>query len=343
MKSHKYGIFFTFLILLSVFFGVYFAFAQYNITADIPSICGNGVKDSGEECDNTDLGGETCGSKGYSGGTLVCGISCTFDVSSCISGGGGGGGGGSGGGGYANIVSSASVVFSGKAYPKSFITLLKDAQIAATVIAGSDANFNINLSSLSSGNYIFSLYGEDYKGKRSSLLTFPVSVSSNLITNINNIFIPPTIGIDKSEVRRGGNITIFGQSVPDAEIIISIISREEIFKKIKADKNGAYAYDLNTALFPYGSYIIKAKASIDRQESGFSGLIDFVIGIKDIKKNELKCLIADINCDDRVDLIDFSIAAYWYKKTSPLATVDLNGDNIVDLIDFSIIAHYWTG
>ena len=96
------------------------------------------------------------------------------------------------------------------------VTLLKDAQIAATTIAGTDAKFQINISNLSGGNYIFSVYSEDKKGLRSSLLTFPVSVTSGATTNISGIFIAPTIATDKSDVRRGDNIAIFGQSIPSS-------------------------------------------------------------------------------------------------------------------------------
>ena len=51
----------------------------------------------------------------------------------------------------------------------------------------------------------------------------------------------------------------------------------------------------------------------------------------------------DLNNDKKVNLVDFSIEAYWYKKKNPPANVDLNHDGKVDLIDFSIMAYYWTG
>ena len=50
-----------------------------------------------------------------------------------------------------------------------------------------------------------------------------------------------------------------------------------------------------------------------------------------------------MNKDSRVNLVDFSIAAYWYKRSTPPPSADLNGDGKVDLVDFSILAFYWTG
>ena len=55
----------------------------------------------------------------------------------------------------------------------------------------------------------------------------------------------------------------------------------------------------------------------------------------------------DLNGDCRVDLVDFSILAYWYKI--PLSDQfletekeKLSGDGKVNLEDFSIMAYYWT-
>ncbi len=57
---------------------------------------------------------------------------------------------------------------------------------------------------------------------------------------------------------------------------------------------------------------------------------------------------ADLNNDCKVNLIDFSIAAYWYKRIISAEFVQkeserLNSDGKVDLVDFSIMAFYWTG
>ncbi len=47
------------------------------------SNCGNDMVDAGEACDGADLDGETCVSQGFSGGTLGCTNTCSFDTSEC--------------------------------------------------------------------------------------------------------------------------------------------------------------------------------------------------------------------------------------------------------------------
>ena len=253
----------------------------------------------------------------------------------------------SGGGGAVNVPGSASVIFSGRAYPKSSVTLLKDAQIMASTIVGPDSNFQISLTGLSAGSYMFSLYGQDKNGLRSTLFTFSVTLIAGATTNVSGIFIAPTISTDKNEVKRGDEISIFGQTVPQSEVIIIIGPNEKHSAKIKTDNNGAYLYNLNTSPFDFGDYSIKSKVSLSGSiSSNFSSIILFKVGAKNIlapKITEKKVLRGDINNEGRVNLIDFSIIAYWYQRSNPPAKVDLNSDGKIDLVDFSIMAYYWTG
>src|SRR5690606_33061062 len=63
-----------------------------------------------------------------------------------------GGGTGGGGGGGGTALPDTGVVFSGRAYPLSKVVILKDGQIAAETIAGTDARFRATLRGLSEGN-----------------------------------------------------------------------------------------------------------------------------------------------------------------------------------------------
>ena len=257
-------------LCLGAFFLFYnYVFAASNATIGITikiSVCGNGIKEGGEQCDGSDLAGASCTSQGYTGGTLSCNSSCTFNASACTSAPSGGGGGG--GGGYIGPVTS--VIFNGRAYPKSPVTLLKDAQIAATTVADANANFSLTISGLTSGNYIFAVYSKDSKGNRSSLLTFPVGVTSGATTNVSGIFIAPTIAVNKSHVKQGDNIAIFGQSVPNSEVTISVNSDKEFFNKVKTDAGGAYLYNFDTSPLDIGQHFAKSKAALSGEITSFS-------------------------------------------------------------------------
>lgn len=254
---------------------------------------------------------------------------------------------GGGGGGY--LAPATGVVFSGRAYPKSTVTLLKDGQIIVVTIAGPDARFEVDVSGLAAGNYTFAIYGEDSQGLRSSLFTFPVFITSGVTTKIGGIFIAPTIAVDKSEVKRGDNIAIFGQSAPTSEITISVNSDEEVFVKKMSDASGAYLLNFDTSVLEIGQHNTKSKVALNGDISSFSKVIGFTVGTKNIKAELPRAITkGDVNNDRRVNLVDFSIAAYWYKRSlsASFMVVEkglLNGDGKVDLVDFSIMAFYWTG
>jgi hypothetical protein len=252
------------------------------------------------------------------------------------------------GGGMPIIITG--VNFSGRAYPLSRVTVLKDGQVAATTISGPDAKFYVSLTGLSSGSYTFSVYGEDAGQRRSTLFTFPVLVTQGATADISGIFITPTIATNKSEVKRGENVAIFGQSAPQSQITIGVASDEENFVNTKSDKDGAYLYNLDTAPLEIGNHAARSKSALDGEISPFSKTVGFKVGTKTTLTEETtKAPVkGNLSGDNRINLIDFSVAAYWYKRPlseefKKLEKERLNGDGKIDLIDFSIMAYYWTG
>lgn len=253
-------------------------------------------------------------------------------------------GGGGGGGGTPTEVITTGITFTGRAYPLSKVTILKDGQTAITTIAGPDASFSVTLSNLSTGNYTFSVYGEDSIGNRSTLFTFPAYITYGSNTQIGGIFLAPTINVDKTEVKKGDNIAIFGQTVPSSDVTISVHSNQEYINKTKSDANGAYLYNFDTVPLEFGNHDTKSKATLVNEITSFGKTISFLVGDKNVLKGEKTCVAkGDLNGDCKVNLIDFSIMAFWYKKLSPPAKVDLNSDGKVNLVDFSILAYNWTG
>ena len=139
-------------------------------------------------------------------------------------------------------------------------------------------------------------------------------------------------------------------TAPDAQITVFINSEEEIVKKFNADKSGGWLYKFDTSETEYGDHTTRARAAKSNDISIFSQSLAFKVGEKNIAAKAIrKCVpMGDLNNDCRVNLVDFSIAAYWWKKTlTDLAreNVDANlyQDGKIDLRDFSIMAYYWTG
>jgi len=269
-----------------------------------------------------------------------------------------GGGGGGGGGGASPPAPSptptpagtadTAVIFSGRAYPSTEVTLLKDATVAAKTIAGGDAKFEITLKGMSAGSYTFSLYGTDTYGNRSSLFTFPVTLTLGATVRIGGIFIAPTVDVDKSEVKKGDTVRIFGQTSNDAEVVISVHSEEEFLVKTTSDTDGIYFYNFDTTPLEIGPHTSKSKAIVANEISTFGKSVAFKVGTQSIDKSKRKILKGDLNYDGHVNLIDYSIGAFWYKRTlseafKPVEAEALNNDQVLNLTDFSIMAYYLTG
>jgi len=280
----------------------------------------------------------TCGD-GSCNGTETC-STCPTDCGACPPVGGGGGGGGG-----VVIISPPQILFKGLAYPASKVTILKDGQVAAVTLTGLDAKFEVGLSGLSRGDYNFAIWAADSTGRRSTPRTFYLTIISGVNLVVSGIFLPPTISLDKAEVKRGDLLNIFGQTVPSVEVSVTISSEEPLFKKVSANENGAWFYKLDTSETEYGEHTAKARSATKQDISDFSQLAHFIVSASS-RENPLQkvwTLKGDFNNDNKVNLIDFSIAAYWYKRPSPSQKIDLDGNGIVDLVDFSIMAYYWTG
>ncbi len=239
-------------------------------------------------------------------------------------------------------------IFKGMAYPSSIISLLKNGIILAEIPSNPNGTFELRVRNLNPGTYSFGIRAEDSTGLKSKLLVFTILVSASVATVVEGIFVPPTITTDKLEVKKGDPIIFLGKSVPSAEVRLSLTQSSELIKKVKADQNGSWVYILNSAELDRGDYSAKARSLTSIDLSIFSDPILFTVG--DTNRMRPKTLTlngfrkrCDLNDDGRVNLLDFSIMAFWYKRLTFPPKVDLNSDKNVNLTDLSILAYCWTG
>lgn len=235
----------------------------------------------------------------------------------------------------------AKVIFQGKAYLDSLVTILKDAKVVATVRTDSKADFRAEIANLTTGSYAFGLWAEDSEGRKSVTISFTINVSPRKTTTISDILLPPTIELEKNSLEKGEFLNISGQTAPGSEIDILIDSAEqEIVEKTKAEADGKWSYSFDTSILNKGVYSVKVKAtSPEGLISSFSETLIFYY-IEEAPVEEI-CPRGDLNQDGRVNLVDFSILLYWWGRVN--ACADQNGNEIVDLPDFSIMMYYWTG
>ena len=244
--------------------------------------------------------------------------------------------GGGGGGGEA----PTSVVFKGRAYPKAFLTILRNGKVTATFLATESGSFTRTITGISGGVYTFGIFGEDTDGRKSVTLSFTVSVLGGTTTTISGIFLSPTISLTPTQIEKGGRVQIAGQVFPQSEVNIFIAS-EEIVKKTTATHQGKWLYGLDTSPLSLGEHSARSKALYgEGEQSPFSQTLPFLV----VKPGAMVCKGADLNFDGRVDIVDFSILLYFWNQKNPAnRCADINFDGIVNIFDFSIMMYWWTG
>ncbi len=340
---------------------VFYSFSQAKQidTSVIITVCGNSVEESGEECDdgnasNTDSClniclNASCGDGYIWGGQEECDDGNTNNGDGCSSvcqteaddGDAGGGGGGGGGGSVSPpATTTAKLILQGKAYPAAYLTVLKDGQVMVNTQASNQADFKVEISNITAGVYTFGIWAEDKNGIRSITFSFTVNIASGTTTTVSNIFIPPTIDLSRDSVQRGETLDILGYTAPESKIEVYVNS-DEIVETVIAGLGGDWFYGLDTGRLEKGIHSARAKASTtDGLLSTFSQILLFGVGVG-LPVGEGVCPNTDLNKDNKVNLIDFSILLYWWGRVNECA--DQNHDGTVNLVDFSIMLYWWTG
>lgn len=108
----------------------------------------------------------------------------------------------------------------------------------------------------------FCLEHIDYKniGDSTTCLTIP-PVNGNVVKK--DIFLPPTIGLQRSQIRAGGNGVVFGYTMPGATVTIHLQNGKTY--QVTADEHGYYELTLKN--LAAGTYQLFATAHYNGRES----------------------------------------------------------------------------
>jgi cysteine-rich repeat protein len=363
----------TVLMILFFVVPIFSAKAVLNVatTSIMISICGDGIINSGEDCDipsdtgqySTTIVGRQCTSVScrwapYCGDAILqtiygeecddgnnndddfCSADCTEERAD--SGGGStGGGGSSSSGGRDNPLSDTQVSVQGRAFPNTTVTILIDGQSVGTVRTNNRGEFLFKTNS-DPGTATMSFWANDSSGTRSTTFSTTFDVTQGAVTNVNGILIPPTIRASKTAINPGEIITLSGQTVPNVTVEISIDNGKKTLTAL-SDTSGNWSVNFNTSEVSIDTHTAKARfieGGILKIESSYGTALSLFVGVEGRPVSN-----SDLNRDGRVNLTDFSILIFWWGtqggNSNPPA--DINGNGRVGLEDFSILLFNWTG
>lgn len=324
--------------------------ATVEIEAVVPGVCGNGIKEIGEQCDGGDLGGSSCSTVGYATGTISCSASCSYDVSAC-----------------SNptpppVISRSSgralspgrtvdedneeitrVLFEGIGYPNTSVALHLGGEELQTARTDDQGEFSITTYDLSPGFLTFSAVIESDTGQ--SVRSKPVTIllRSGEVARISGAVLPPLV--NKRVKREQDELMISGHAVPDTPINLVVsgdISDQFI---VRSSSEGRWEGNVQVPGDDLNTVELQASMLYDGEQYWSEVVYPDISADFDSGTQGGDSLPPDVNRDNRVNMVDFYILKFWLDRPelSPPDVVDVNNDGVVNYADFSIMAYYWTG
>ena len=253
-----------------------------------------------------------------------------------------GGGGGGGGGGWTNSLGGsasssprASVIFAGYSAPRSIVRSFANGRLLGESLVGDDGRYSISISDIAAGFHVFGLMSIDPSGRFSALQNVPMRLSADSRTTVDGVVLAPSISLEE-----GTTIRISGSTIPYAQVTLSVSARSF---DTRSDLLGRYFFELERGTFAAGVHSARVHAEAGSFVAPFGLPVQFTIGERVVLSPQR----ADLNGDTRVDITDFSVLLYWFRRDLSPALLELererlSGDGRIDFTDFSIMAYHWT-
>lgn len=159
-------------------------------------------------------------------------------------------------------VGEFSLNITGLASPYASIVLTIDGIFYRASVADQNGRFSFTDVLIKKGFDSFCLLHADFKriGESEACITVPPATGS--VTK-NDIFLPPTIGLSRTEIEAGGDAVIFGYTMPGSKVIINLGNGTTY--TVTADQTGYYEYTLTNVAA--GSYQLFATAEYNGKQS----------------------------------------------------------------------------
>ncbi len=237
------------------------------------------------------------------------------------------------------------VTIEGQGAPGSTLVILKDGAIEREVPISVLGTFSERFTGLPRGTYTWSLYQKDTRGLRSSTYTSTIYLVSQTNNMITPVYMSPTIRASSS-VSIGAPLEVSGSALALTPVQVlmnkqgNVVTGKIITGSTTANGNGSWSVTLPTTGLDRGTYEVKAVSVLSggKDRSLMSPIV--YVGVGESAQPNLGNR-SDLNRDNKVNLVDFSILLFNWRGTDPVS--DINQDGVVNLTDFSIMLSNWTG
>lgn len=244
---------------------------------------------------------------------------------------------------------SSMIYIEGKTIPNSQIKILKDGNVLIYTKSDDTGNFSQSIYGFYYGNYSFGVIAEAKDSSKTSIVNFDIELKAGNYVSVSDVYVAPTISETGTHII-GEDINIEGYGIANSKMQIILFNKKENKEKaldiVNTDKHGYYKYKLDTRNLSIGDYKIYSKNIIQDTSVGASKYLNIYltknidqVNNSEIYKHKVRC---DLNDDNNVNLIDFSILLFYWLR-SDYVDGDFNSDKIVDVKDFSIMAYNWSG
>lgn len=151
---------------------------------------------------------------------------------------------------------------SGYVSPYASIVMYTDSVFVRSAVADSQGNFYISQILVKEGFSSFCLDAVDYKRLGDSYTCFTIPPVEGTVTK-DHIFLPPTLGLSRTEIGPNQSADAFGYTMPGARVYLHISNGSLL--QIDADKDGYYI--LKVSSLPPGNYTLFASAVYNSKNS----------------------------------------------------------------------------
>lgn len=145
--------------------------------------------------------------------------------------------------------------------PFASVVLTFDGVFVRATVADAQGNFIISQVLIKSGFHSFCLDAIDFKRIGESYTCFSIPPATGSII-MKDIFLPPTLGLSRTQVNAGGSATAFGYTMPKAKVTLHV--NGELLTTY-ADLNGYYEFVLKD--LKAGNYSLYATANYQQKDS----------------------------------------------------------------------------